>query len=60
MLVAGTMTSMLGLHWGLRKVTLESVISRSPAWLVATVWSAMLFLLIINQGGGNAFIYFQF
>lgn len=59
-LVAGTMTAMLGLHWGLRRVTLESVVSRSPAWLVAAVWSAMLFLLIINQGGGNAFIYFQF
>ncbi len=59
-LVAGTMTAMVGLHWGLRKVTLEDAISRSPAWLVATVWSAMLFLLIINQGGGNAFIYFQF
>ncbi|MEQ1746910.1 MAG: MBOAT family O-acyltransferase [Saprospiraceae bacterium] len=60
LLVAGTMTAMFFLHWGLRRVTLEEAVNRSPAWLVGTVWAVMVFFLIINQGGGNAFIYFQF
>jgi hypothetical protein len=28
--------------------------------LTGGLWGAMLFLIAITQGGGNAFIYFQF
>ncbi len=59
-LVAATMTIMVSVHWAMRTTTLEAVVQRSPSWLVAGTWSVILFLLIINQGGGNAFIYFQF
>jgi hypothetical protein len=31
-----------------------------PAWWVVVIWSIMLCGLILTQGGGNAFIYFQF
>jgi alginate O-acetyltransferase complex protein AlgI len=47
-------------HWMMRARTLESLVSRTPAPVIATAWSAMLFSVIIEQGTGNAFIYFQF
>jgi len=47
-------------HYLMRERTLESVVARLPAWLVGVALAAMLFLLAVTQGGGNAFIYFQF
>jgi alginate O-acetyltransferase complex protein AlgI len=47
-------------HWLMRARTLESVVERTPAALVCAVWSLMAFAIIICQGTGNAFIYFQF
>jgi alginate O-acetyltransferase complex protein AlgI len=51
---------MLVVHWTMRNRSVEDVVARSPAWLLATVWAAMLFAIIITQGSGDAFIYFQF
>jgi len=39
---------------------LEEVVARSPWWLTGLVWAGMMFLIVITQGTGNAFIYFQF
>ncbi|HEU4530749.1 MAG TPA: MBOAT family O-acyltransferase [Steroidobacteraceae bacterium] len=47
-------------HWLMRARTLESLVSATPAPVLATAWSAMAFAVIIEQGTGNAFIYFQF
>ncbi len=47
-------------HWLMRNRTLESVVSRTPAMLLSTIWALMLFAIVIAQGEGNAFIYFQF
>lgn len=47
-------------HALMRRHTLESVIARTPAALIAIVWSLMAFAIVITQGGGGAFIYFQF
>ena len=47
-------------HWLMRNRTLESVVSRTPAMLLAAIWALMLFAIVIAQGEGNAFIYFQF
>jgi len=58
--VIGVMVGMLATHWWMRERSLESVVSKLSWWQVGLIWSVMLFLLIINQGGGNAFIYFQF
>lgn len=58
--VVGGMGGMLLVHWWMRERTLESIVAKMSWWQVGIIWSAMLFLLIINQGGGNAFIYFQF
>lgn len=47
-------------HWRLRETSLESSIARKPAWLMGASWTLMLGAIILTQGSGNAFIYFQF
>jgi alginate O-acetyltransferase complex protein AlgI len=47
-------------HWLMRARTLESVVARAPAAAVCAVWALMAFAIIICQGTGSAFIYFQF
>ena len=44
----------------LRNRRIERVIGGMPLWLLALTWGALLFLIIITQGSGDAFIYFQF
>jgi alginate O-acetyltransferase complex protein AlgI len=55
-IVAGVVVA----HILMRKRTLESVVERTPAALIAIVWGLMAFAIVISQGGGGAFIYFQF
>jgi alginate O-acetyltransferase complex protein AlgI len=47
-------------QWRLRHTTLEAAIARQPVWLVGAAWTLMLGAIILTQGSGNAFIYFQF
>jgi alginate O-acetyltransferase complex protein AlgI len=47
-------------HWLMRKRELEDVVERLPWWVTGFVVAAMLFAVIIAQGSGEAFIYFQF
>ncbi len=56
----GTVAGMLIAHWRMRHQTLHEEVQRWPAALVGVVWGAMLWLIVTTQGGGNAFIYFQF
>ncbi len=58
--VAVTIVLMVGIHWRMRDTDIESVVKKAPAWLLGVTLAAMLFLIIITQGSGNAFIYFQF
>lgn len=51
---------MLVTHWWMRDRSLERVVRGAPWWLTATIWAAMLFAIIVTQGAGDAFIYFQF
>jgi alginate O-acetyltransferase complex protein AlgI len=44
----------------MRDLTLESVIARTPPMVIALLWGLMAFAIVISQGTGNAFIYFQF
>jgi len=52
--------SIVLVHWLMRGRTLESVVSRAPAFAISAVWALMAFAIVIAQGSGNAFIYFQF
>lgn len=51
---------LVGIHWFLRENNLELAMEKMPSWWIATIWTAMIIGLIVTQGGGNAFIYFQF
>jgi alginate O-acetyltransferase complex protein AlgI len=55
-----TIAIMLLIHWRMRERKLDEVVSRMPAWLTGVIWGVMLTLIIITQGGSDAFIYFQF
>ncbi len=58
--VAAIVTGIVVTHWLMRERTLESVIARTPAPALSVVWAVMAFAIIIAQGEGSAFIYFQF
>lgn len=58
--VAIVTAGLLTAHWMLRDTSMEAVVARTPRWLLTGVWSVMVFSIILTQGNGNAFIYFQF
>lgn len=47
-------------HSLLRNTSVEAVVGRMPRWLVTGLWTPMLGAIILTQGNGIAFIYFQF
>jgi alginate O-acetyltransferase complex protein AlgI len=51
---------LLGAHWFLRNTSIEAVVTKMPRALLASVWAVMLGGIMLTQGNGNAFIYFQF
>jgi uncharacterized membrane protein len=55
-IVAGVVVA----HWQMRQRTLESVLQRVSAIPLAVALGLMAFLVVITQGSGSAFIYFQF
>ena len=58
--VALVTAGLLFAHWNLRDTSVEAVVARMPRWLVTAIWTLMLCAIILTQGNGNAFIYFQF
>lgn len=55
-----TIGVMLVVHWRMRNRDLHQVVAATPAWLVGLALGVMLTLILITQGGSDAFIYFQF
>ncbi|WP_448551405.1 MBOAT family O-acyltransferase [Thalassotalea montiporae] len=47
-------------HWKMRDTSLESVVGKFPVWLTVLCLTLMISAIILTQGTGNAFIYFQF
>ncbi|MDB4967199.1 MAG: hypothetical protein JWN44_2888 [Myxococcales bacterium] len=47
-------------HWQMRNRTLESAVARVPATVLSGAWALMAFAIVMAQGDGHAFIYFQF
>ncbi len=56
LIVAGVVVA----HWQMRQRTLELVLQRVSAIPLAVTLGLMMFLVVITQGSGSAFIYFQF
>jgi alginate O-acetyltransferase complex protein AlgI len=53
-------TGLVTAHWLMRTRTLESMLQRTPAIPLSAALGVMAFAIVIAQGAGNAFIYFQF
>lgn len=47
-------------HWRMRAQTLEMAVAKIPAAVLSVALAVMAFAIIIAQGDGSAFIYFQF
>jgi D-alanyl-lipoteichoic acid acyltransferase DltB (MBOAT superfamily) len=58
--VAVVMTGIVATHVVMRNRRFEDVVQAAPPWLLTAAWSVMLGAIILTQGGGDAFIYFQF
>ncbi len=58
--VAIIVTGIVITHWLMRERTLESVVARVHPAALCSVWALMAFAIVIAQGEGSAFIYFQF
>ena len=59
-LVGGVVAGIVLVHALMRRRHLAEVAGRLPWWLLGVVWAFFLLGLALTQGGGNAFIYFQF
>ncbi|WNM18674.1 MBOAT family O-acyltransferase [Flavobacterium capsici] len=56
-----TLISILFLcHWIMRNTSMKEVSTKVKPWVLGVVWAAMFFLIVISQGSGEQFIYFQF
>ena len=58
--VVSIITAMLCTHWWMRHRALANVAAAAPKWLLGTLWGVLIYLILITQGGSDAFIYFQF
>ena len=58
--VALVTAGLLGAHWLLRNSSIEAVVAKMPRPVLAGIWTVMIGGIILTQGNGNAFIYFQF
>lgn len=47
-------------HWFMRNTSLKEVSLKTSPWTLGVVWAIMFFLIVIAQGSGEQFIYFQF
>lgn len=53
-------TLLFAVQYFMRDRTIEDVVTKASPRLVAAAWACMAFAVIIAQGRGDAFIYFQF
>ncbi|CCG36459.1 MBOAT family protein [Xanthomonas citri pv. mangiferaeindicae LMG 941] len=47
-------------HWAMRERSVDSILVRTPAWLIGIAVAAMAFAIVTVQDGGRSFLYFQF
>ena len=59
-MIGTIMSGILFTHWRMRAHTLETLVARVHPVALSAAWTLMAFAILIEQGTGNAFIYFQF
>ncbi len=58
--VCAITVGLVGTHWAMRDRPLSSVLASVPRPVLAAGWALMILAVMVEQGQGNAFIYFQF
>ncbi len=58
--VAVVITILFLCHWFMRNTNMKEVHNKTNPILFGIFWAAMVFLIMISQGSGEQFIYFQF
>ena len=58
--VALIVSAIVFTHWRMRERTLEMAVAKVPAAVLSVALGIMAFAILIAQGDGSAFIYFQF
>jgi alginate O-acetyltransferase complex protein AlgI len=51
---------LVGVHWRMRDRSVEDWAASASDNLIVGLWTVMAFSIALTQGGGDAFIYFQF
>jgi alginate O-acetyltransferase complex protein AlgI len=47
-------------HWAMRNTSMKVVAEKINPWVFGVFWAVLFFFIIISQGSGEQFIYFQF
>jgi alginate O-acetyltransferase complex protein AlgI len=47
-------------HWLMRNTSMKEVAQKTNGWALGVFWAVIFFLIVISQGSGEQFIYFQF
>ncbi len=47
-------------HWFMRNTSLKEVSLKISPYALGIIWAIMFFLIVVSQGSGEQFIYFQF
>ena len=47
-------------HWFMRDSSVKELAYKIPWWMLGIAWAIMIILLVVAQGSGEQFIYFQF
>ena len=47
-------------HWVMRDTSMKAISHKIPSWALGVIWAVLFFLIVISQGSGEQFIYFQF
>jgi alginate O-acetyltransferase complex protein AlgI len=47
-------------HWFMRNTSVKEVSLKISPWVLGVLWAVMFFFIVIAQGNGEQFIYFQF
>jgi alginate O-acetyltransferase complex protein AlgI len=58
--VLTVVTVMFLCHWFMRNSSMKEVSLKTSPWTMGVIWGILLFLIVISQGSGEQFIYFQF
>jgi alginate O-acetyltransferase complex protein AlgI len=58
--VVAVTAGIVGSHVWLRNRRIETLVETVPAPVLVLAWAVMLIAIVLMQGGGDAFIYFQF